>query len=1406
MSAKAPERNGTFPHDVRAAVPVYLACHLAPIDMPPRSKDPGYPGWQHKRISAEDIDACFPPGQPRNIAVLNGGPSGNTVDVDLDVAEARRIAKQMLPTTGWIFGRPSSPRSHYVYRTQSELASAKVAFEDVDGTMLVELRGSGGLTVFPPSLHKETGEPIAWDTFTEPAELPLDELRRAVSELAAATLIARHWPNEGSRDNAAMAITGALLRAPGWDEERVSRFTYAIAVASGDEEARMRAGKTKGTANKQAEGRSTTGWPRLAEVLGQDGEAVVRRVREWLGLVSPTKQQTPGKAPTIKRVRKVAPFKPFPLHTLPPILTELVTTAAASIGCDEALVAIPSLAVAASAIGNARAILLKHGWIEPAIVWALTVNDSGQHKSPAYSAAVDPLVSFQMDLFELHREQCEGYQQTLEDWQALPKDQRGEKPAPPAEPEIFHTSDTTIEQLGVLLEKRPKGLLVARDELDAWFGSFTRYKGKGGGSDRAQWLELHRAGTLRVDRLTREQKRVSVRRASVSLTGTIQPAVLAKSLDEDAMLSGLGARFLMAMPPRRKRVWTEAEMPDEVVNRYQALLTALLNLPLADVKKRKPHILGLSGDARRLWIDFYNEWGEVQYNAEGEQSACFAKIEGYASRLMLIHHVVSHIGADVDDCRSITETSARAGIELARWFAAEAVRIYTTFSESNEERGARRLVEHIQARGGKITVKELQRSNQRKYPSSTDAEAALGALAEVGLGRWEDRPAGPQGGRPTRVFILCVTYDETDETPDEDDDDGGLSYDETGDETPGGPGGHAVFQAEDEVSSVSSYVTHDNHGAENPLRGRVVGNGVSSPRSEVSSHSDKFMFVNDSAGLAMVQSALDSTAVVGLDTETTGLSARHDRMRLLSIATDTIDGGTYTYLVDCFRVDPSPLWDVLAEKNLVLHNAVFDLGFLARLGFTPAAKVNDTMLLSRVLHAGARERHGLADCVQRELTQDLPKEHQRADWSGTLTGEMLAYAAKDAAVLQPLHAAITAKIHEAHLEQTADIEARCLPAVTWMAGKGVAVDREAWSALAGQAKDDADRLRQQMTELATVRPGEMFVTRNIDSHADVLHLFTTLGCKIDSTDDETLAGIDHPIAGYMRQYREATKKTGTYGIAWLKHIAVDGRVYPSWNQIGAEATGRMSCSDPNMQQIPRDKAYRQCIVAPVGRVLVKADYSQIELRIAAKVSGDKAMLKAYQDGLDLHTLTARAVLGVEDVTKEHRQLAKSLNFGLLYGMGAPAFRQYAATEFGVNLTEEQAQQYRAAFFKSYPGLRAWHTRTGKTKDEAIVTRTLAGRRRLDVGRFTEKLNTPVQGTGGDGLKLALALLWERREQIPTAFPVLAVHDEIVLEADATQADAAAAWLKQAMLGAMAPLIAPVPVGVDVRVSRTWGGD
>jgi DNA polymerase-1 len=565
--------------------------------------------------------------------------------------------------------------------------------------------------------------------------------------------------------------------------------------------------------------------------------------------------------------------------------------------------------------------------------------------------------------------------------------------------------------------------------------------------------------------------------------------------------------------------------------------------------------------------------------------------------------------------------------------------------------------------------------------------------------------------------------------------------------------------------------------------------------------------VRETAHLAAVAAALDNSARVGLDTETTGLDVRRDRVRLLSLSVDTIGDGRFSYVVDCAAVDPAPLWEALAGKELVIHNAAFDLALLARLGFTPAAPVHDVMLLSRLLTAGTFAPNDLAACASRELNVTLDKAHQREDWSGNLTPHQLTYAASDAAVLVPLCEALTRKVEAAGLSQVADIERSALPAFLWLARSGVAFDRAAWDALTREAVQAAAGLADRLDAAGPRRPG--FLSRegawDWNSPQQVKAAFEALGIHLESTEDEALAKVEHPLAALLRDYRVAQKRVTTYGTDWSKHAAEDGRIYASWKQVGSVA-GRTSCADPNLQQVPRDPRYRRCFVAPPGRVLVKADYSQLQLRIAAKIAGEQHMLSAYARREDLHTLTARQVTGKAEVTKADRQLAKAVNFGLLFGLGARGLRGYARSNFGLDLTEAEATQYRRAFFAAYPGLERWHRRAGNSR--ARECRTLAGRRRLldDKTPYTHRLNTPVQGTEADGAKLAMALLWERRAECPGACPVLFVHDEIVVECDEAQADAAAAWLKQALLDGMAPLLHPVPVEVEVKAARTWGGE
>jgi hypothetical protein len=272
---------------------VYLGLGRIPIPVPRvgRCKSPTLDGWPDLRPTPGDLDRLFPAGQPLNVGLLLGEPSGGLVDVDLDAPEAVNIAPLFLPQTGWVSGRTGKPHSHYWYEVEDPPDKAQDKYEDLDGTDLLEVRSTGGQTVAPPGVN-EDGEEIVWHYYDRPADVDLDRLQAAARKVAAAALLARHWPAKGSRDEAAMALSGGLVRA-GWPEEEVSKFTEAVAVAAGDEEYRKRAGKAGPTTRKQEDGARTTGWPRLGQLLVGDGPEVVRRVREWLGLTAASRATDP---------------------------------------------------------------------------------------------------------------------------------------------------------------------------------------------------------------------------------------------------------------------------------------------------------------------------------------------------------------------------------------------------------------------------------------------------------------------------------------------------------------------------------------------------------------------------------------------------------------------------------------------------------------------------------------------------------------------------------------------------------------------------------------------------------------------------------------------------------------------------------------------------------------------------------------------------------------------------------------------------------------------------------------------------------------------------------------------------------------------------------------------------------
>lgn len=471
----------------------------------------------------------------------------------------------------------------------------------------------------------------------------------------------------------------------------------------------------------------------------------------------------PAVAPqgAVRAPRRPDPYFPFPLAALPGPLARFVDEASRALGCDPAYVALPALAVCAGAIGNSRAIELRKGWVEPSVLWTAPVGESGTLKTPAFNVALWPLYAGESERRERHR-------LAVVQWQRRRESEEADDAEKPILSRPF-CSDVTVERLAEILQENPRGLLVAREELGGWLGSFGRYKPSQAQGDVPFWLSAYGASPITYDRKKGDNRSIHVARAALSVTGTIQPGVLARALTPEHFEAGLASRLLMALPERRRKEWTDAAVSDEVKEGYGALVAGLLRLPLRPESGQVggPHPVPLAPEAKAAWARWYNEWAGVQFGASGDMAAAYAKLEGAAARLALLHHVVTMVDQRRDDLGEVTRESVESGVELTRWFAGEARRIYPITAESETERAGRRLIGWVAAHRGTTTVKELQQSNSREYPSTAAAEEALEGLVQAGLGRWEVRPPGPKGGRPTRDFILLEPRPdetETDET------------------------------------------------------------------------------------------------------------------------------------------------------------------------------------------------------------------------------------------------------------------------------------------------------------------------------------------------------------------------------------------------------------------------------------------------------------------------------------------------------------------------------------------------------------------------------------------------------------------------------------------------------------------
>ena len=342
--------------------------------------------------------------------------------------------------------------------------------------------------------------------------------------------------------------------------------------------------------------------------------------------------------------------------------------------------------------------------------------------------------------------------------------------------------------------------------------------------------------------------------------------------------------------------------------------------------------------------------------------------------------------------------------------------------------------------------------------------------------------------------------------------------------------------------------------------------------------------------------------------------------------------------------------------------------------------------------------------------------------------------------------------------------------------------------------------------------------RSLNSPKQLLHVFTALLGQepIDANGKASASrqalreyAGDHPVVAQYLAWKRVEKRRQMVE-SLLKHMAADGFIRASYMQLGAD-TGRMSCISPNLQQIPRDSRFRACVKAFPGWKLVDADFSQMELRLAAVEAEDQLMIKAFQEGTDLHTLTAMQIYGVseEDVTKDQRQVAKSANFGLLYGSGARGLRNYAAG-MGIQMDLAEAAKIREKFHAAYEGIGGWQRKNALAADAAAANAAIrirkSGLRRFLPGehnKLTTRCNTPIQGAGAAVLKRTLGKLWPLLKKDGEEIVRLAgvVHDEVLLLVREDHAERWALQLAKTMEDAESEWLGVVPALAEAHIDR-----
>lgn len=589
--------------------------------------------------------------------------------------------------------------------------------------------------------------------------------------------------------------------------------------------------------------------------------------------------------------------------------------------------------------------------------------------------------------------------------------------------------------------------------------------------------------------------------------------------------------------------------------------------------------------------------------------------------------------------------------------------------------------------------------------------------------------------------------------------------------------------------------------------------------------------------------------IIQLDTETTGLNFLTDRLLLVQLGT-----GDAQFVINT-ECDISPLKALLEDPNRlkILHNVKFDYKFLRRRGIV-LENVYDTQLVEQILHTGKESiEHSLVSTVERHLGSGMDKSLRNTfiGHTGAITEAQILYAAKDVQYLEAVRASQLQDLKLQQLERVAELENQAVLAFGDIEYNGIAIDPEAWNRNSVKVQEQVLEAEKELDKIVVGEPkfgftgvyiqGDLFkpleelrkTSINWNSSSQVLRIFKKIVPTLESVGADVLYPVrkKHKIITSYLDYKKKQKLYNSYGPAFLNLVQPDGRIHPEFRQI--LNTGRVSCNNPNMQQIPSTNEYRNCFIPGVkDYVFVSGDYSSQELCVIAYGSGDPVWLEALSNGQDLHSICADLLFGqkwkdaalpdcnyIQSKSKckcpEHkklRDLAKTINFGLAYGMSAYKFSDRA------DIPLREAEQIITKYFTVFPKIRYFLHSLGNfgKRNGFIKTYPPFSRKRWfeewtpdanpsKMGEIERaSMNTPIQGSSADMTKLALVYVrnYIRKYQVPVLL-VMTVHDQIDTIAHKDYAQEWKSTLESIMEKAAMRVIKNGLLKAETSVSEVW---